>query len=431
MNILLGRVTGLLGLLLIGGCSQRADVEGADAIGGGEFDVDVNEETFAVVGAALNQQPTINDFVVYAQNSLSIRDRAQVNGGDVGVKDIGTGPFLEPNFELSVINSARVETSRSVIGDSVKLTNRSVVGDVQTSQLSISGSPTYAGPFAFPSQRPGVPALTTPTPGSTAVNVSAGQTRTLSPGAFGAVTVNSSGRLRLQAGTYDFASIQMQTDTRIEALGAVVIRVLGRFTGADRAKVVAATGVSPGSIRVEVSGKNGTTGALTATPKAAAFGNDGEITGLWLVPNGTLMTGQRSIVAGALIARDVYVDIDARVSFQTGFPEPACVPADCDDLNPCTVDQCWDGTCSHTAAAAGSSCADSDLCDGDETCNGAGVCAQGTAVVCPATDECHAPGTCDPSTGICSEPTEIEGACGGGGTGTVEAGLDGGAADGG
>ncbi len=129
------------------------------------------------------------------------------------------------------------------------------------------------------------------------------------------------------------------------------------------------------------------------------------------MPNGTFTTGQRSVVSGALIARDVYVDIDARVTFQTGFPEPVCAPANCDDQNPCTVDQCWDGICSHTAAAVGTSCADSDLCDGSETCNAQGTCGGGVAVVCAETDECHAPGTCNPATGVCSEPTGLEGVC--------------------
>jgi hypothetical protein len=215
----------------------------------------------------------------------------------------------------------------------------------------------------------------------------------------------------LQPGAYDFASVQVGNDARIEVLGAVVVRIAGRFAGLDRSRVVAVGGVSPGSIRVEVAGINGNNGALTATPKAAAFGNDSEITGLWLVPNGTLATGQRSVVAGALAARDVLVDIDARVTFQSGFAPPACEPANCDDQNPCTLDSCSAGTCSHLAAAAGLSCADSDLCDGNETCNGDGSCVAGSAVICPEADECHAPGTCNATTGVCSAPTEIEGAC--------------------
>ncbi len=192
MKMLMGRATGVLVLsfLALGGCSQRADIDG-DGLQGFESEADGEEQLFEVVGASLNVQPTINDFAVYAQNSLSVRDRALVSGGDVGVKDVGTGPFLEPNFELSAINGARIEISRSVIGDSVKLTNRSVVGDVQTAQLSVSGSPTYSGPFAFPSARPRVPAAATATPGTTVVSVNSGQVRTLTAGAFGAVTVNS------------------------------------------------------------------------------------------------------------------------------------------------------------------------------------------------------------------------------------------------
>ena len=55
-----------------------------------------------------------------------------------------------------------------------------------------------------------------------------------------------------------------------------------------------------------------------------------------------------------------------------------CVPADCNDNNPCTDDVCNAGVCGHTNDNA-NSCADANLCDGTETCS-AGSCIDGTPI---------------------------------------------------
>ena len=56
----------------------------------------------------------------------------------------------------------------------------------------------------------------------------------------------------------------------------------------------------------------------------------------------------------------------------------------------------------------GSSCADGDLCTQTDTCQG-GSCVGSNPVQCTALDQCHTPGTCEPSTGQCSNPTVPDG----------------------
>jgi RHS repeat-associated protein len=81
-----------------------------------------------------------------------------------------------------------------------------------------------------------------------------------------------------------------------------------------------------------------------------------------------------------------------------------------DDGNPCTHDACNPTTgVSHTPVAAGTSCADQNQCNGAETCDGSGRCGAGTAVVCTASDACHDAGTCEPTTGVCSNPSKPDG----------------------
>jgi len=81
-----------------------------------------------------------------------------------------------------------------------------------------------------------------------------------------------------------------------------------------------------------------------------------------------------------------------------------------DDGNPCTSDSCDPvAGVTHAPVAAGTSCGDGNLCNGDETCDAAGACVEGIAVTCTAVDACHLAGTCDPSSGSCSAPLAPDG----------------------
>jgi hypothetical protein len=60
----------------------------------------------------------------------------------------------------------------------------------------------------------------------------------------------------------------------------------------------------------------------------------------------------------------------------------------CDDGNPCTEDRCDPVTgCSHVPAPDGTSCADADPCNGEETCRG-GTCSPGPPKSCDDHDRC-------------------------------------------
>jgi streptogramin lyase len=90
----------------------------------------------------------------------------------------------------------------------------------------------------------------------------------------------------------------------------------------------------------------------------------------------------------------------------TGGNPVACTAADqCHDpgiCNPAT------GTCSNPNRPNGTACSDGNTCTAMDTCQ-AGVCAGGPGVACPAPDQCHDPGVCDPTTGICSNPAKANG----------------------
>jgi hypothetical protein len=104
------------------------------------------------------------------------------------------------------------------------------------------------------------------------------------------------------------------------------------------------------------------------------------------------------------------------------------------DVNACTDDVCAAGECTHPNSAPGTSCpSDGNVCT-DDVCDGAGVCGvnntapcedgdlctqndqcanglcvPGALVVCTALGQCYDVGTCDPQTGVCSNPPKASG----------------------
>ncbi|TMB24937.1 MAG: hypothetical protein E6J71_00230 [Deltaproteobacteria bacterium] len=96
-----------------------------------------------------------------------------------------------------------------------------------------------------------------------------------------------------------------------------------------------------------------------------------------------------------------------------------CQAGTCVGTNPviCTaLDQCHvagscdpaSGTCSTPSRADGTACNDGNVCTQTDTCQ-AGTCTGSNPVVCPALDQCHDAGTCNPANGVCSTPAKPNG----------------------
>jgi hypothetical protein len=86
---------------------------------------------------------------------------------------------------------------------------------------------------------------------------------------------------------------------------------------------------------------------------------------------------------------------------------------------PAATDACHSAACLPTGYCGftvnvGAPCNDGLACTTGDVCQADGSCA-GAPVVCTALDECHDVGTCDPISGVCSNPLKIDGsACTGG-----------------
>lgn len=83
--------------------------------------------------------------------------------------------------------------------------------------------------------------------------------------------------------------------------------------------------------------------------------------------------------------------------------------ANCDDKNSCTNDSCLpNGNCENLAVANGQSCDDNNACTQSDSCQ-AGKCVGFDPISCSALDDCHSIGVCDPKTGNCSNPPKSDG----------------------
>ncbi len=83
-------------------------------------------------------------------------------------------------------------------------------------------------------------------------------------------------------------------------------------------------------------------------------------------------------------------------------------PNDCSAGGQCQVAACNANKCGYSNATNGTSCTGSNKCYGSYSCQN-GTCTGASPVVCTASDQCHTAGTCDPTTGACSNPTASNG----------------------
>jgi hypothetical protein len=83
-------------------------------------------------------------------------------------------------------------------------------------------------------------------------------------------------------------------------------------------------------------------------------------------------------------------------------------PGQQNDANQCQTCQPATSTSTWTNKSNGTACTDRNACTRSDTCQN-GVCTGGNPVVCTAQDQCHDAGTCDPATGLCSNPNKANG----------------------
>ncbi|HYP86878.1 MAG TPA: S8 family serine peptidase, partial [Polyangiaceae bacterium] len=89
----------------------------------------------------------------------------------------------------------------------------------------------------------------------------------------------------------------------------------------------------------------------------------------------------------------------------TGSSPVTCTASDqCHGAGTCDTTT---GVCSNPAKADNTTCNDGNACTQTDKCQ-AGVCTGSSPVTCTASDQCHGAGTCDTTTGACSNPAKAD-----------------------
>jgi hypothetical protein len=333
--------------------------------------------------------PPIAQFAVMASRNARFDDRTQVLGGSVGVA-AGASNTLTAGAE------SRISEGRLLLSPRVVLEDHARTGEIGTNSFN-PGADNTTGPVSAYEAPPTQPTPGTITPGTTPITVPLNGTRTLAPGAYGAVLVNNNGTLNLSGGLYQFQSLTVHVESRVNALASTTLRVATTLTGLDRSRFLPSGSLGAVGFRIIV---GGATNAVT-------LGNDVQMTAL-LVARGDVRAGDRYIFTGAIAGRDVIIGHDCRINAASGGGFQCANNAHCNDNNTCTTDVCNELLCTRTPLPNNTVCNDSNACTLTDRCNNA-VCVGSNPVTCVALDQCHNPGVCAPATGLCSNPNKPNG----------------------
>jgi hypothetical protein len=352
---------------------------------------------------------SVSAFAVYAHSGVLLGERAEVAGGHVGVND-RRGASPRGPTAVTLASHSSTDVLRTIYGASISINERAIAGTLATDRLIDRGGRfknVIAFPAALPPEPQGAPAF----PGPIDLTVPRDRTRHLAGGArLRDVELKEGATLQLGDGRYDFRSLEIGERARLEITGNVEVRVAGRMSVGERGYI----GPEPGralrakSIRVLVGGRDDDPDGRGDNGRAAVvIGANADVRGLLLSSEGTIDVKPGASIRGALAGDVVRLGARTRLVWEDGFP-PEAAPAREDD-NPCTTDVCdpIKGPV-HAAAADGTSCDDRDLCTATDVCQ-AGVCVGTAPKSCTAIDQCHDTGTCNRATGQCTTPAKTDG----------------------
>src|SRR5580658_1368170 len=253
--------------------------------------------------------PTINTFVVYAANNVTLGSGDHSVGGSIGVATSnGTSP------ELVVGSQDQLDVNQTVFAPAISVGNLAQIGAVETNSLTNNDGQvgTQSG---YPSSMPPLPTIFAATAGTANVTVAAGHQQTLSPGNYGALTDN--GVVWLNPGTYSFASVTLGNNAQLQALqgGSTSVLVAGALTTGMQAQILPA-GQSANELTIAVSGSDGTNG----NPPAVSVGAGTQLVGLLAAPNGTVSLANNVQATGAFAGVNFIAGTNVLLNFQSGFP---------------------------------------------------------------------------------------------------------------
>ncbi len=272
-------------------------------------------------------QDKLSDAVIFATNSVHLRQDTIVASGDVVVNDASLGPTLEAGAELGIDRNAMLA------GDATA--NRITLDAGAVIQGTVScngGAGVSCGGLFLPVFELGeIPpfqeaALRDQAPD---VVVGAGGSGALEAGDYADVALGAGARLTFGGGVYNIGSIVAGASSRLEFSGPAELRIVGRFSLGRSGYVGPAAGAAVGAsnLILYVGGNNGSAADPSSQPPAARVGQQSVLRANFYVPAGTFHLRQNSTATGAFLARDVLIEQGSALHLASFFnPPPTADP---------------------------------------------------------------------------------------------------------
>jgi hypothetical protein len=259
--------------------------------------------------------PTIAQFVLYAERTVVLGDRSRASRGDIGVRT-SAGPSVGTQLALG----AHDETA-DLFAPSTTVGRRAKVGDVQTASLQNEGADSLGAVSAFPAATmPPLP-LALASSGGSDVQVPPHQVRSLSPGTYGALTLANSSTVLLATGKYSFSTVTLGEHSEL----------VGNPGGVD-VTIVRSLAMSP-STQIHPRGKDkrakdftiaiaGDDGPDASSP-VVRIGPHSRLQALLAAPHGTVAIADSVEVKGAVAGFDIRAGAHDDFILEDGFPVSA------------------------------------------------------------------------------------------------------------
>ena len=236
------------------------------------------------------QAAPVNPCVLATQTlnmGMNVGDRTQITAS------VDSGGLLQIGSFATITGNVLVNADAFMRDNSKVAGNLTLAGVLQHQNIfTITGTLTQHATVT-------IPTLATKTVTAGTGNQTFSGAVTLSPGQYGNVTINSGAQVTLLAGTYNFLSLNVQTDVIFTDNAATTVNVAGALTWSDRVKVQS-TLAQPLTLYTNAS--------------TIRLGTDGIFKGVLLAPNAALDISSRTSFQGCVGAHNITFEPDVTLS---------------------------------------------------------------------------------------------------------------------
>jgi hypothetical protein len=272
-----------------------------------------------------DKTPQISHFVLYAERSIELGRHSHADG------NLGVRTTVVSNSSASQLALAEHARARDLYAPSISLAIYAEVGDVFTSALHRVLDIGIGAEHSFPPTMPLLPLARAEGDGRD-ITVGRHKQLTLTPGSYGAVTLLYESELWLAAGTYVFASLLMDEQSKLLGTpGEVRLGIVDRMAVARGARVGPQAHcpearhfqifVAGDDRSAEAGKRNQLVGTGIASTPAVTVEDDAFLHALLAAPHGTIQVADRVRCKGAFAAFDIRVGDHVCIEFESGFSD--------------------------------------------------------------------------------------------------------------